>query len=231
MEPEDILHVLSSQIIRFKFMPLAVAGRVERIHADLLGNIVVDGFEIQISSKSEYRGESYNAETLIHEIAHIHFGDIDGDDEKIVDRKVKEFLAPDKRENQAFAINLLRKVREVSEESSWDIWSTGSSWADKIDLSIESQPRLPLFLRIEKKIWPEFFDKVAGGEKPFEIQLADFKCRAGDILVLREWDPKTKEYTGRVLEKEITYVLNTKDIRFWSKEDIEKHGLQVIGLR
>lgn len=86
-------------------------------------------------------------------------------------------------------------------------------------------------MKIEKKIWPEYFDKIASGEKTFELRLADWKCNPGDILVLREWDPKTKEYTGRQIEKEATYVLKTKDIDLWPKEEIEKYGFQIIALK
>ena len=86
-------------------------------------------------------------------------------------------------------------------------------------------------MKIEKKTWPEYFQQILEGKKTFELRLADFNCKTGDILVLREWDPKTKQYTGRVIEKEATTVLKTKDIKFWPQEDIEKYGLQVIGLK
>ena len=85
-------------------------------------------------------------------------------------------------------------------------------------------------MRIEKKVWPKFFQKIFDGDSTFELCLADFECKPGDILVLREWDPKTKRYTGRVIEKKVTYVIKTKDVKFWPKEDIEKHGFQIIGL-
>lgn len=86
-------------------------------------------------------------------------------------------------------------------------------------------------MKIEKKAWPELFQKVLDGDKTFDLRLADFKCNPGDILVLREWDPKTKKYTGRVLEKEITYILKTKDLKFWSKEETEKYGFQIISFK
>jgi len=85
-------------------------------------------------------------------------------------------------------------------------------------------------MRIEKKIWPEYFQAVLEGKKRFELRLADFKCNPGDVLVLKEWDPDKKSYTGRVLEKKITYVLKTNDLRFWPDEDIEKYGLQILSL-
>ena len=86
-------------------------------------------------------------------------------------------------------------------------------------------------MRIEKKIWPEFFDKISSGEKKFELRLADWECAPGDILVLREWDPAQKEYTGRVLEKEVTYVLKTKDVKFFTPEEIQKYGWQIISFK
>lgn len=86
-------------------------------------------------------------------------------------------------------------------------------------------------MKIEKKIWPEFFQKILNGDKSFELRLGDFECNPEDSLVLREWNPETKEYTGRVLEKKVTYVIKTNDIKFWPKEDIEKYGLQIISFK
>ena len=86
-------------------------------------------------------------------------------------------------------------------------------------------------MRIEKKVWPEYFQKILEGKKNYELRLDDFECKEGDILVLKEWDPKTKEYTGRVLEKEVTYVGKTKNMQFWPKQDIEKYGFQVISFK
>jgi hypothetical protein len=85
--------------------------------------------------------------------------------------------------------------------------------------------------KIEKKTWPEMFEAVRDGKKTFDLRLADWECKEGDILVLREWDPKTKKYTSRVLEKKVTFVLKTKDIKFFSKKEIEKYGFQIIGFK
>ena len=83
-------------------------------------------------------------------------------------------------------------------------------------------------MNIEKKTWPEFFQKIVEGKKTFEVRLADFSVNPGDILVLKEWNPETRQYTGRVLEKKVTYVSKTKSMAFWSQEDLEKYGLQII---
>jgi len=85
--------------------------------------------------------------------------------------------------------------------------------------------------RIEKKCWPEFFQAIVDGTKAFEIRLADVKYEPGDILVLREWDPLTEQHTGREIEKEITYVIETRELKFWPKEETEKHGLVVLSLK
>ena len=86
-------------------------------------------------------------------------------------------------------------------------------------------------MKIEKKAWPEMFQKVLDGDKTFDLRLADFACKIGDILMLKEWDPETKQYTGRTVEKEISYVLKTKDLKFWSQEETEKYGFQVLALK
>lgn len=84
---------------------------------------------------------------------------------------------------------------------------------------------------IRKKTWSDTFDKILSGEKTFDARLANFKCKPGDILVLEEYDPKLKKYTGRKIEKKITFVLNTKEQKYWSQTDIKKYGLQVIAFK
>jgi len=81
---------------------------------------------------------------------------------------------------------------------------------------------------IKKKIWPEFFDKVQSGKKRFEVRVVDFGINEGDTLVLEEWDPNTKEYTGRKIEKTVDFILKFKLDDFGQKKDIEEKGLFVI---
>lgn len=86
-------------------------------------------------------------------------------------------------------------------------------------------------MEITKKCWPEYFEKVLKGEKYFELRLADFELKPGDSLVLKEWNPETKEYTGREVRKKVNFVLNTKAMeQFHTKEELEKYGLQIIQL-
>lgn len=84
---------------------------------------------------------------------------------------------------------------------------------------------------IKKKTWPEYFELVIAGKKRFEIRLADFDIKEGDILVLEEYNPKTKQYTGRSIKKKVSFVRNTKIMeQMHKKEDIEKYGLYIIGI-
>ncbi len=84
---------------------------------------------------------------------------------------------------------------------------------------------------IKKKIWPEYFDAVASGKKKFELRLNDFEVNEGDTLILEEWNPETKKYTGRKIEKRVTYVGKFKiDQLFWPEEEIKEKGIQIISL-
>ena len=84
---------------------------------------------------------------------------------------------------------------------------------------------------IKKKIWPEYFEAVVSGKKKYELRLNDFEINEGDTLILEEWDPKTKEYTGRNVEKKATYVGKFMiDKSFWPEEQIKEKGIQIISL-
>lgn len=83
---------------------------------------------------------------------------------------------------------------------------------------------------IKKKIWPEYFDLVKSGKKTFEIRVADFDIKEGDTLILEEWDPKTKRYTGRTIEKKVSYVYKFPLNKFGQQHLIKKHGLYAIQL-
>lgn len=83
---------------------------------------------------------------------------------------------------------------------------------------------------IEKKILPAYFDKIAKGEKTFELRLADWDCAQGDTLVLVEINTETKKPTGRTIQRRVGYVGKTKNFDFWTQEEIHEHGYQIISL-
>jgi hypothetical protein len=57
------------------------------------------------------------------------------------------------------------------------------------------------------KIWPEYFDDVDSGRKPFEVRRDDRGYELGDLLCLREWDRHDHEHTGRATWKRVTYIM------------------------
>ena len=73
------------------------------------------------------------------------------------------------------------------------------------------------------------FQAILDGKKKFELRLDDFDCTEGDMLILKEWDSEGKKYTGREMVKEVTFVVKTKDVEFWTKNEVERFGYQVIG--
>ena len=77
---------------------------------------------------------------------------------------------------------------------------------------------------IKKKCWPEYFEQIISGKKKFEIRLADFDIKEGDVLMLEEFDPLNKKYTGRTIKKKIKFITKFNPTKFNSIEDIQKFG-------
>lgn len=83
---------------------------------------------------------------------------------------------------------------------------------------------------VRKKVWPSNFDLISSGRKKFEFRLADFDVKEGDTLILEEWDPATKQYTGRRLEKKVEYVQKFGLDDFGQKKELEEKGFYIIEL-
>lgn len=81
---------------------------------------------------------------------------------------------------------------------------------------------------VKKRIILEYFEKIASGQKQFDVRLANFDIKAGDEFVLEEVGEDRKS-TGRKLKTKVKYVLKTKELPFWDQADIDKYGYQVIG--
>ena len=76
---------------------------------------------------------------------------------------------------------------------------------------------------IKKKKWPEYFEAAKAGKKKFELRLNDFDIKEGDTLILEEWDPETKKYTGDSLRLTITHVLKTNEMPYFTQDQVEQH--------
>lgn len=59
----------------------------------------------------------------------------------------------------------------------------------------------------ELKVWPDCFTAVHEGRKPFDVRLNDRNFQVGDALLLREFEPESEQYTGRTIERWISYLL------------------------
>lgn len=85
---------------------------------------------------------------------------------------------------------------------------------------------------IRKKCWPEYFEKFCSSERTFELRLADFDLKDGDVLLFEEYNPETKEYTGRKASfgcKKVEH--SARDpLSFYEVEDVRKYGFWIIKL-
>lgn len=72
---------------------------------------------------------------------------------------------------------------------------------------------------ITKKIDTEWFELILSGKKKYELRLADFDIKEGDILRLEEYT-KDREPTGRFIEKTATYVRKA-DLASWIQKQPE----------
>lgn len=82
---------------------------------------------------------------------------------------------------------------------------------------------------IEKKTYSDYFEMILNGSKTYDLRLADFDCQPDDILKFVEID-KNRKFTGRTISKRVGWVGKTKEIDYFTPEDIEKYGYQVISL-
>jgi hypothetical protein len=57
------------------------------------------------------------------------------------------------------------------------------------------------------KAWPEYFQAIINGTKTFEVRVNDRGYMEGDHITIEEWCPNINQYTGRISEHVIGYVL------------------------
>jgi hypothetical protein len=63
------------------------------------------------------------------------------------------------------------------------------------------------------KTWPEFFIQIESGEKNFEIRKNDRPFGVGDKLLLQEYEPDSKTYTGNEIIKRITCIVTSFGVK------------------
>lgn len=62
------------------------------------------------------------------------------------------------------------------------------------------------------KTWPGLFDGLVDGTKTAEVRINDRHFHVGDVLVLREYDPRACSYTGREERRVISRVDDLRPI-------------------
>lgn len=73
------------------------------------------------------------------------------------------------------------------------------------------------------KTVPKYFAAIETGEKTFEVRKADRSFKVGDRLLLQEYNPDDKIYTGKEWEGTITYLMDDPDF--------VKKGFVVFGIQ
>jgi hypothetical protein len=56
------------------------------------------------------------------------------------------------------------------------------------------------------KVWPKYFIELMYDIKKFEIRENDRDYKIGDHLILHEFDPDTKQFTGRALMRSVNHI-------------------------
>lgn len=57
------------------------------------------------------------------------------------------------------------------------------------------------------KCWPEYYSMIAEGIKTFDLRKNDRGFKVGQQIQFEEWSPNLKEYSGRVTQRRIVYIL------------------------
>lgn len=72
------------------------------------------------------------------------------------------------------------------------------------------------------KSWPQFFAQIATRRRTHELRRNDRNYRIGDFLELREYEPGSDAYTGRVCKVEITSVTSAQEPCAASEEALHR---------
>ena len=72
------------------------------------------------------------------------------------------------------------------------------------------------------KSWPRFFQQVLDGNRNHELRRNDRDYRIGDRMELREFDPKSGDYTGRMCVVKISSITSSKEPCAVSEEALHR---------
>ena len=77
------------------------------------------------------------------------------------------------------------------------------------------------------KSWPSPFAAVWRGTRPFEVRRDDRSYADGDVLVLQEWDPQTRDYSGREVICKVRYLWRDWHLVGLGGGDVVVMGIEV----
>ena len=75
----------------------------------------------------------------------------------------------------------------------------------------------------------DIFEKIKSGKKKFEIRLGNKDINEGDKLVIVQRDANGN-LTNNKITKKATYVELTKNLPYWTKDEVNKFGFKIIQL-
>ncbi len=78
-------------------------------------------------------------------------------------------------------------------------------------------------MTINRKLEKSLFEQITDEEKR-EIQVTECQLKAGDILILEEWDQETNAATGRQMSTVVTTVQPVAEIPAGSINEATEHG-------
>lgn len=95
----------------------------------------------------------------------------------------------------------------LGRRATWEALRRGSAVAPMLSEAQLATLRPDGSTHHDLKCHPGPFDEVVAGRKTFEVRTNDRGFALGDTFTLREWDPKTKAYTGaHVTPGPISYI-------------------------
>jgi len=81
---------------------------------------------------------------------------------------------------------------------------------------------------IDKKIWPKPFAQILAGNKTAEVRLYEVGLKVGQLIHLREWCPRKKDYTKRSVLIKISHIEKLKELPYYTLEEVLEDGLMVL---
>lgn len=85
-------------------------------------------------------------------------------------------------------------------------WSSIKTASEIADERLAQKRKPELLINHELKSWVGLFEPIFQGLKTHDLRVLDRDYKVGDICILREYEPITKEYTGREVVVEVTYI-------------------------